>query len=205
VFLLVESRRDPGAARTGSLRRALSALRRAALAGLLLAPGAYAAPAEIVVETTRQGDAYVVRARGDVDADAALAWRVLTEYDRYPAFVPDLHSSRVVSRGPDGVVVEQRGEMRFLWVRFPLEVRYQVQERPPSIVESRATSGSFREMTGRYELAQNGAALRVSYAGRLVPDFALPPVIGTIAVRWSVERQFTAMIAEIERQSAAHR
>jgi hypothetical protein len=60
-------------------------------------------------------------------------------------------------------------------------------------------------MTGRYELAQNGAALRVSYAGRLVPDFALPPVIGTIAVRWSVERQFTAMIAEIERQSAAHR
>ncbi len=172
---------------------------------LLAARAAHAAPAEIVVEATRDGDAYVITARGDLDADAGLAWRVLTEYDRYPAFVPDLHSSRTVWRGADGAVVEQRGEMRFLWFRVPLEVKYEIRERPPSIVESRATGGSFREMTGRYELLQNGATLRVAYTGRLVPDFAMPPLIGTFAVRRNVERQFTAMIAEIERQSAARR
>jgi Polyketide cyclase / dehydrase and lipid transport len=185
----------------------LSAFRVGVLAvvTLLVACAAHAAPAEIVVEATREGDAYVIAARGDLDADAGLAWRVLTEYDRYPAFVPDLHSSRTVSRGAGGAVVEQRGEMRFLWVRVPLEVRYEIRERPPSVVESRATSGSFREMTGRYELVQNGSTLRVAYTGRLVPDFALPPLIGTIAVRRNVERQFTAMIGEIERQSAARR
>jgi hypothetical protein len=172
---------------------------------LVVARAAHAAPAEIVVEATREGDAYVITARGDLDADAGLAWRVLTEYDRYPVFVPDLHSSRTVSRGADGAVVEQRGEMSFLWVRVPLEVRYEIRERPPSIVESRATSGSFREMTGRYELVQNGGTLRVAYTGRLVPGFALPPLIGTFAVRRNVERQFTAMIGEIERQSAKRR
>jgi ribosome-associated toxin RatA of RatAB toxin-antitoxin module len=165
---------------------------------------AHAAPAEIVVEVARDGDAYVIGARGDLVADAGVAWRVLTDYDRYPAFVPDLYSSRTVSRSPDGAVVEQRGELRFLFVRFPLEVKYAIRERPPAVVESRATSGSFREMTGRYELMPNGGALRVAYAGRLVPDFPMPPIIGTIAVRMTVERQFAAMIGEIERQSAAH-
>jgi Polyketide cyclase / dehydrase and lipid transport len=185
----------------------VSRFRRAALlaVALLAARAAHAAPAEIVVEATREGEAYVITARGDLDADAGLAWRVLTEYDRYPAFVPDLRSSRTVSRGADGAVVEQRGELRFLWVRVPLEVRYEIRERPPSVVESRATGGSFREMTGRYELVQNGGTLRVAYTGRLVPDFALPPLIGTFAVRRNVERQFTAMIGEIERQSAARR
>jgi len=183
----------------------LSAFRAGALlaVALLVGRAAPAAPAEIVVETAREGEAYVITARGDLDADAGLAWRVLTEYDRYPAFVPDLHSSRTVSRSADGAVVEQRGELRFLWVRIPLNVRYEIRERPPSVVESRATGGSFREMTGRYELHQNGGTLRVAYTGRLVPDFAMPPLIGTLAVRRNVERQFTAMIGEIERQSAA--
>ena len=170
---------------------------------LLVAQAGHAAPADITVEARRDGDAYVITARGDLDAEAGVAWRVLTEYERYPAFVPDLHSSRMVSRGADAAVVEQRGELRFLWVRIPLEVRYEIREHPPRVVESRATSGSFREMTGRYELVQNGGMLRVAYRGRLVPDFAMPPLIGTIAVRMNVERQFTAMIGEIERQSAA--
>jgi hypothetical protein len=185
----------------------LSRLRRAAslVLALLVARGALAAPAEIVVDTTREGDAYLITAHGDLDADAGLAWRVLTEYERYPAFVPDLQSSRTVSRGADRAVVEQRGELRFLWVRMPLEVRYEIREYPPRVVESRATSGSFREMTGRYEVLQNGGVLRVAYTGRLVPDFAMPPLIGTIAVRMNAERQFTAMIEEIERQSAARR
>lgn len=174
------------------------------LIALLLAPAAaQAASPEIVVEAARQGDAYVIAAHGDVVADAAVAWRVLTDYDRYAAFVPDLDASRTVSRSQDAAVVEQRGELRFLFIRFPLEVRYAVREQPPTVVESRATSGSFRELTGRYELRPNGAALRVVYSGRLVPNFAMPPLIGTIAVRMTVERQFAAMVKEIERQSAA--
>jgi carbon monoxide dehydrogenase subunit G len=175
----------------------------ASLALVLASATARAAAPEIVVEAAREGDAYVITARGDLVADAAVAWRVLTDYDRYAAFVPDLQSSRTVSRSLDAAVVEQRGELRFLFIRFPLEVRYAVREQPPTVVESRATSGSFREMTGRYELRRNGAALRIVYAGRLVPDFAMPPLLGTIAVRMTVERQFTAMVAEIERQSAA--
>jgi carbon monoxide dehydrogenase subunit G len=177
----------------------------AAVTLALAACAARAATHEIVVEAARENDAYVISARGDVVADEAVAWRVLTDYDRYAAFIPDLQASRTVSRSRDAAVVEQRGELRFLFIRFPLEVRYAVREQPPTVVESRATSGSFRAMTGRYELRRNGAALRLVYTGRLVPDFAMPPLIGTIAVRMTVERQFTAMVEEIERQSVASR
>jgi ribosome-associated toxin RatA of RatAB toxin-antitoxin module len=180
--------------------------RTLALVVLLLASaGLHAASSKRVVQVAREGDAYAIVASGDVAAEPAVAWRVLTDYDRYAAFVPDLTSSRTVSRTGDTAVVEQRGELRFLFIRFPLEVKYAVREQPPAVVESRATSGSFREMTGRYELRPKGAVLRVVYTGRLVPDFAMPPLIGTIAVRMTVERQFAAMIEEIERQSAARR
>ena len=47
--------------------------------------------------------------------------------------------------------------------------------------------------------------MRLNYAGELEPDFALPPVMGTLAVRSMVEEQFGAMMAEIERRAALTR
>ena len=49
-----------------------------------------AAAATIVVESERDGEAVNIRAKADLKADVATAWRVLTDYDRYVEFIPDL-------------------------------------------------------------------------------------------------------------------
>ncbi|MCX7891577.1 MAG: SRPBCC family protein [Burkholderiales bacterium] len=157
----------------------------------------------MAVRAERRDGAFHVEAVAELRADPRVAWQVLTDYDRYAAFIPDLDASRVLARSADGVVVEQRGRAGLLFLRIPLSVRYFVQETPYRSVRSRAIGGDFRELEGAYDIAPAPGGLRLAYTGRLVPDFVLPPLLGTVAVRRSVERQFEAMAREIERRAGA--
>jgi ribosome-associated toxin RatA of RatAB toxin-antitoxin module len=172
----------------------------AALCALLVA--ASAAAAEVRVEAQREGDGVVVEARAELDVSRRIAWSVLTDYERYPQFVPDLRSSHVLERSSARVVVEQRGVAGLFFYRFPMEVRLAVVEEPYDVVRCQAIAGNFRELTGTYRLESAGAHLRFVYSGKLVPDFPLPPLIGVPAVRASVERQFRGIVQEIERRAA---
>ena len=158
----------------------------------------------VAVEARRDGDAVIVEARARLDCDLQLAWDVLTAYDRYPDFIPDLKSSRVLSRSGNTAVIEQRGEAGFFLYHFPIEVIFDVTEVPGSSVSSRAVSGNFKEMTGHYSLSADEGGLLLTYSGRLVPAFGLPPLIGVPAVKAAVRKQFTALVQEIARRARPH-
>jgi len=173
---------------------------RAAAALLLVLAAGIANGQQISVEAHRDGNAVLVEARARFKADARLAWDVLTGYDQYARFVPDLTSSEVLARAGNIAIVEQRGVAGFFLFRFPLEVRLLVTEKPYEAVAAEAIAGNFKEMTGLYLLVPDGEELRFTYSGRLVPAFALPPLIGTTAVRIGAEKQFTALVREILRR-----
>jgi uncharacterized protein YndB with AHSA1/START domain len=169
----------------------------------LLAAGAQAA-GELSVETTRRGERFDVRARAALSAPAAVVWQVLTDYERLPRFVPGLSRSKVRLREGNRVQLEQSGEASFLLFSFPIEVQLEVLEWPRQWVTSHAVGGNLRRMYGRYELQPRaGGGTLLLYHGEIVPDFRLPRFIGTAAVRGMVERQFTAMVEEIERRSGS--
>lgn len=173
---------------------------QAALALLLLVAVGTASAQQISVEAHRDGDAVLVEARARFKADLNLAWEVLTGYDQYARFVPDLKSSEILARAGNTAIVEQRGVAGFFVFRFPLEVRLAVTEQPYEQVAAQAISGNFKEMTGLYRLVAEGDELRFTYSGRLVPAFGLPPLIGTTMIRVAAERQFTALVREILRR-----
>lgn len=75
-----------------------------------------------------------------------------------------------------------------------------VTEHPYERVESRAIAGNFREMRSADTLEQRQGRVLLRYTGRLVPDFFIPPLIGTLVLRRNVEERFRAMVEEIERQ-----
>jgi ribosome-associated toxin RatA of RatAB toxin-antitoxin module len=151
------------------------------------------------VRAWRDEDAVIVQAEAQLDASLETAWRVLTDYEHYAEFIPDLKSSRVLARSGNTAIVEQKGEAGFFFYHFPLEVTFSVTEIPGNTVSSRAISGTFREMIGTYALTETRAGVRLVYTGRLVPSFTLPPLIGVAAVRAAVERQFLALAREIRR------
>lgn len=172
------------------------------LAGSLGAPAAANVP-QIEIETNGQGDDITVTASAEMLVDARVAWDVITDYDHLADFIPYMRSSRVVRRDADRVVIEQTGMFSFLFYRQPVQAQLAVVESPPQRVMAHAVGGNLREMEGRYTLEKLPAGtVRLCYTGRLVPGFAVPPVIGKAVMRTVLADQFSAMVREIERRDA---
>lgn len=176
-----------------------------AIACALLGSAVAWAAEDVEVHAQRRDEGVEVRARAFVAVPAQLAWQVLTDYERLPEFIPGVTRSVVRERRGNRLRLKQAGEARFLIFSFPIEVELEVAESPPDWVVSRSVGGNVRRMIGRYELfpdAARGGVLLI-YSGLIEPDFDVPPLVGTAALRGMAEEQFRAMVAEIERLGAA--
>ena len=167
---------------------------------LTLAFPALCHAADFSLQVARHGDSFEVEAAAEFEAEVTLAWEVLTDYDRLSEFIPGMHSSRIVSRRKRSVIVDQSGEARLLFLSFPIKVRLEVEEFPYERIVSRAIEGNFKELRGAYTLEVRGRRLLLHYTGSLTPAFSIPPLIGTILVRKTVEKRFGAMVDEILRR-----
>jgi len=155
--------------------------------------------AEVTVNATRSGQTLQVEASAEFEGSLARAWQVLTDYGRFTEFVPDLQVSRVISRDRNKVLVEQKGAARLLFWSYPMDVRLAVTEHPYERVESRSVAGNFRELQSTYRLEMRRGYVYLHYSGRMVPDFDIPPLIGTWVLRHNVESHFRALVNEMER------
>jgi ribosome-associated toxin RatA of RatAB toxin-antitoxin module len=173
------------------------------LANALLAWAVSAAAAEdLSVETTRRGPAVEVRAYALLEATHATVWGTVTDYDRLAQFVPGMRSSRIVAHRNGDLVVEQHGETRFLAFRHPLDVTLLATARPPDAVEVRLLSGNLKRLDGVYRLEPAGPGqIALRWTGLIEPD-SLPPLLGELVMRATIEAQFTGMVREIERREA---
>ena len=157
------------------------------------------------VETTRRGAAVEVRAYALVEAEYGTVWSTLTDYDHLSEFVPGMRSSRVLERRGNTWIVEQRGETRFLFFTHPVEVPVIATARPPHALDVRLLKGNLRRLDGGYRLEPAGAGrIGLRWVGVVEPD-SLPPLLGELVMRASIESQFAGMVREIERREAQSR
>jgi len=168
-------------------------------------PPGRAGAQELAIAIERRGEYITVSASARMQVDARIAWEVLSDYDHLAKFIPDMKSSRVVSRSGDRVLVEQKGEFGFFFYRQPVDVTLEVLEQPRRRIVARRIAGNIRELETRYELETSDAGVRFDYTGRFIPEFSLPPLIGMPIVRRIVERRFRAMVDEILRRDALAR
>lgn len=81
-----------------------------------------------------------------------------------------------------------------------MDVRLAVTEHPYERVESRSVAGNFKEMQNTYRLELRRGHVHLQYSGRMVPDFTVPPLIGTWVLQHNVESTFRALVDEMERR-----
>jgi len=190
----------------------------AALA-VLAAVAAAASAAEVDVAVRHHGDRIAIEAGATLDADVATAWRVLTDYGRYPEFVPDLAVSRVVARSGSTVIVEQSGDPLVWLVRVPLEVTYEITEFPPLHLRSLAylraahsgvrpwggpagspaVAGSLRLLESDYRLTALPNGVRLDYAGYAATRTGLFGLFERWVIEDNATRQLRALAGAIER------
>ena len=159
--------------------------------------------ASISVSAQRRGDTVDIQASALLEADAATAWRVLTDYDHYTEFIPDLRVSRVLARRGSTVTVEQSGDATLWLFSLPLNITFEVTELPPNRLQSRAIAGSLRALSSSYRVTPAQFGVRLDYSGHIAAGYELFGHIEQRVVRRNVARQFQALADEIERRSAA--
>lgn len=183
----------------------MRALTLATFLYLALLADAARAGDDVAVEATRREGALEVVCRATVGATLALIWQTLTDYDRLADFIPGMRKSRVLSREGAVSVVEQTGEARFLFITYPIEVTLSSTERPPYSIEARLLKGNMKRLDGVYRIEpQADGRYSVSWTG-VVEAESMPPLIGEMLMRSSIEDQFRGMVLEIERRDSLRR
>ena len=184
---------------------------RALILASLLAAGALAgagnadANEAITVDARRRDEALEIVCRATLNAPVEVIWQTLTDYGRLAEFIPGMRSSRIVARRGAVTTVEQSGEARFLFFTYPIEVTLVSTERPPHAIEATMQRGNLKRMDGAYRIEPlaDGRVL-LSWTG-VVEALSMPPLIGEIVMRGSIEDQFRGMVEEIQRRDALRR
>ncbi len=175
----------------------------AALAFAALLTSVAALAAQTVVTASKSGETYSVAARSTVSADRNTIWRVLTDFEGYPAFVPDLSLSRLVNLDPRRV--EQKGEFGFLFFSREIHATLEIEELPPSRILFRSVEGNIKSLETELTIEDGGATMTISYESKIVPGFWLPPLIGASIMRSAIRVKLQAVAEEIERRAGTVR
>ncbi len=161
------------------------------------------AHAEPEIRIEARGGGFAVQIDAHLDADAAIAWQVLTDYNRLAEFVPDMRVSRVISAAGSPLQVEQHGRAGFLIFSFAVDVVLEIEETPPVKLAFRAIRGNMRNMHGEWRIEKSAGGIRLVYEAELEPSFWVPPLIGRAVLRHDIAGQVAGVVREIARRQAA--
>lgn len=168
------------------------------------AQDSFGAPLEVRAERIhRDGMSWFdIDANGFVSATPQQAWKVLTDYERLPQFVPELVHSRVMKRTGNEVLLEQESRAGFLFFSYNLRMTVRVTEQAFSAIDIALVSGGMKRYDARWELEgiqENGReGTRIRYSAQMEPEFFVPPLIGQPFVQASVRKTVEAVVREIE-------
>ena len=203
------SRSEPGAAPRGLATELAMKSRRgtlAALGALLLAPTAAKASASIdnrgiEVSVTAIGEGFEILVALAVPVPQPDAWRVLVDFDEMAAIVSNLHSSRVVSRTGNVLIVEQSGVEAEGPLRIPFHSVREVELHPTSSMHARLLRGSMRRLEGWTRLTAAADGTFITSRGEMQASGWVPPLVAPHFIRRATLRQYAELRNEMLRRS----
>lgn len=175
----------------------MSIVRWLCIALALGSPGAFALEPTIAVNVSRGDDGFVVDAVIDVAVPLRTAWAVLTDFDRMPAVLRNLTSSRIVKREGQTLTVRQEGRARYGLLSFSFESEREIRLEPMTRILVRQLSGTAKHMHSESRLSASESGTRLVYRAEIVPDSVLARLFGATFVRQEVAEQFRALAAEM--------
>jgi hypothetical protein len=172
----------------------------------------------VMVDVRRSGRRFEAEALLDLSANAQTVWETITDYGALPSFMPGIRACRVIERRTptktsEHLVVEQRGEFRFLLFAQAMTVRLNIEHELLRVAEAKAVSfelGLFKRRAidvfeGRYELTplsgrRSTPRTQLRYTAVIGLRLPPPPAIGSVAVRQNLSAQLEAVAREIARR-----
>lgn len=139
-----------------------------------------------------------VIAKGNIDT----AWEVLTDYNNFDRFLPDIAASKIIKQHGDRVIFEQVNVVD-LWL-FQQEFKVQIEaiKSKPSKIDFKLVDGDLKKLIGRWHLIETSPGkISVSHAVQVEPgaDTEKPFFYGVYES--SLEETLKAIAIEIDKRS----
>jgi hypothetical protein len=152
-----------------------------------------------------QSNAAVLYIQGEIEAraDRETAWAVLTDYNHWSEYIPDLLVSRVISRPGAPLYLEQRGRIPSM-PNFPLVMILAVQETPGKQLRFFRTAGNVRSFSGEWQIEGKRRRVRLLYRAAVEPGFPMPPQVSMEIFRNETKGRLEALAREMERRMPAN-
>lgn len=130
-----------------------------------------------------------------------LAVEVLTDFEHMVDFVPNLTSSRIVSRAGNVYRIAQQGKAKFGPFAISFESERRVELTADGRLLAQALSGSTKSMKSELRIEAVATGTRLDYKIEMEPEQWLPSALGVSFMRHELAEQFTALIHEMQRRN----
>ncbi|MFI5305683.1 MAG: SRPBCC family protein [Nitrospiria bacterium] len=112
----------------------------------------------------------------EIPAPRGTIWEVLTDYDHWIDFLPQLESSQIIRRIDERIIVELVSREHFWFFFKRIEVTLRVLERSMEEISFFKTGGNMEVFSGRWILneTERGKSTRLTYLCALKPSFYAP-------------------------------
>ena len=156
---------------------------------------------DIEVRVKKEGPEVVVDVDCPVNASAAVAWEVLTDYDHMSEFLSNVQSSSVQSRDGRMLQIFQKGKATRGLLSISFENLRAVELVPYQEIRSRLISGDMKASAFTTRVVDDGTVVRIINSGRYTPKIWVPPVIGPTLIADETRKHFGELRTEILRRS----
>jgi ribosome-associated toxin RatA of RatAB toxin-antitoxin module len=137
-----------------------------------------------------------------INGSAAAAWAVLTDYNNFASFLPNVESSRLLSRNGNQVTFEQVNVLRVASVPVRNRVTVASSEQRPSQIQFVVMDGNEPIMQGVWQLQQASARqLVLTHQVVISPSSDLMRDVYSRVYRGELETTLVSLRREIERRS----
>jgi len=161
--------------------------------------------AQTVGQTRIHQEGNFLTVEGTVSAPVTrvAAWAILTDYSRFPEFVPGIHSNRILQQRNNFKLIEQRGMITSDQFEMPFQGVIQVEEIKrdgvPDSIKILFVSGPLKDVQGEWNI-QPGKQLGLTYRMRMdITKTPFPPPMAVLIAEQQVRTWVDAFSREIKR------
>lgn len=160
----------------------------------LMSDGANESDASISVG--RQGSIYSVNASITLPATPCESFRLLTDYDSLPSYIPGMLETRFERITKNTVKVWQTGEVSILFFRVRIRSQLEVEEIPNQQILFRQQEGDMKTYSGEWDFMEAPGGTRVVYASTLSPRHYVPAFLARSILEREIGKLFNAILKE---------
>jgi ribosome-associated toxin RatA of RatAB toxin-antitoxin module len=130
------------------------------------------------------------------------AWQVLTDFENFERFMPNVAASKIISSKGDRIVFEQVNVVDLWVIKQKYAVQIEAIQTKPKTIDFKIVDGDLKKLVGRWQIQESSPGrILVSHAVEVEPQAKTEKALFYGIYESSIEETLKAIALEISKRS----